>query len=176
MIRMAVPEDAAGCLSIYNWYIENSDATFETELLSEEEFRARIMNITESYPWIVYEEDGVIRGYAYLSAFNPRQAYRWTCDLAVYTDRKMRGRGIGSLLISAMIRLAYQDGYYRMVSLITRGNTASERIHEKFGFQKCGVLEKTGYKSGKWLDVSFYMLKLREGTPGTITNEEIRQV
>ncbi len=162
MIRMIQEADIPRILEIYNWYIANSMATFEIDALSLEEFTNRVHGITERYPWIVLEEEGKIVGYAYLSAFNPRKAYAWTCDLAIYLDHEVRGKGYGTLLMQAMIDLAKKDGYVKMVSLVTTGNTASEKLHEKLGFRNVGTLENTGLKHGKWLGVSFFLKDLNQ--------------
>lgn len=160
MIRMLVPSDISSCLKIYNWYIRCSTATFETEELSEEAFRSRVERITSRYPWIVLEEEGQIVGYAYLDAFHERRAYRFTCDLSIYLDHEKRGRGYGSQLMNEIIRIAVRDGYHEMVSLITEGNTASEAIHSRFGFERAGGLEGCGFKNDRWLGVSWYVRKL----------------
>ena len=161
MIRFIREEDAASCAALYSWYILHSDATFDLEETDEAEFVQKIRNITASYPWIVYEEEGKILGYAYLSSFNPKPAYRFTCDLAIYVSHDVRHQGIGTLLMNAIISLAYRAGYSRMYSLITDGNEASIRLHEKNGFLKQACFPRVGYKNGKWLGVCYYCLVLR---------------
>lgn len=175
MIRMLQSEDVSSCLSIYNWYIRSSTATFETEILTEDAFRERIRSVMEKYPWIVLEEDGRVLGYAYLSAFHERYAYRFTCDISVYVERGCTGRGYGSALMKAILSLAEKDGYYLAVSLITEGNTASEKLHEKCGFRKNGTLHGCGYKAGKWLGISWYVKNLREpdGIPSEPENSAL---
>ena len=154
--------DIAACLEIYNWYIANSTATFETETLTLEEFSERVHRVQEKYPWIVAVENGRVTGYAYLSAFNIRKAYDWTCDLAIYVDHRCLHDGIGSQLMEVILECAEQAGFVSMMSLITEGNTASERLHEKFGFVQKASFHEIGYKNSVWLGVSFYEKKLNE--------------
>ena len=149
MIRMATLSDAQRFADIYNPYIETTMVTFEEEPLSREQFEKRMEGIMEQYPWIVYEEEGRVLGYAYLSAFNPRSAYDWTADLAIYVDMQEKGKGIGSKLMQTIIELAKKDGYLRLVSIVTQGNENSDAIHEKFGFEKKATFEDFGYKMGK---------------------------
>ena len=111
MIRMAALSDAQRFAEIYNPYIETTMVTFEEEPLSREQFEKRMEGIMEQYPWIVYEEEGRVLGYAYLSAFNPRSAYDWTADLAIYVDMQEKGKGIGSKLMRTIIELAKKDDY-----------------------------------------------------------------
>lgn len=157
--------DAPRCADIYNPYILETAVTFEEEALSHEAFRQRMESIMERWPWIVYEEDGKVLGYAYLSAFNPRSAYDWTADLAIYVDMQEKGKGIGSALMQAIIKLAEKDGYLKLVSIVTGGNAASEKIHEKFGFVKKAEFEDFGYKMNRWLSVDFYVRELGKVTP-----------
>lgn len=164
MIRTAMLFDAPRCADIYNPYILETTVTFEEEALSHEAFRKRMESVMERWPWIVYEEDGKVLGYAFLSAFNPRSAYDWTADLAIYVDMKEKGKGIGSALMQAIIDLAERDGYLKLVSIVTGGNAASERIHEKFGFVKKAEFEDFGYKMNRWLSVSFYVRELGKVT------------
>lgn len=160
MIRMIEPKDEFACWWWYNWYISHSTSTFETEPLQQKEFSDRIHQIRERFPWIVLQEEDVIVGYAYLSSFNTRAAYNWTCDLAIYLAPDKLGMGYGTQLMKAIIDLAEKDGYKKMISIVTEGNQASERLHEKFGFEKKGFFEKVGYKAGEWLGVTYYMKDL----------------
>ena len=82
MIRPLEENDISSCLEIYNWYIENSVATFEETKLSLSQFQQRVHRICEKYPYIVLEENHKIIGYAYLDAFHERSAYQWTVDLS----------------------------------------------------------------------------------------------
>ncbi len=162
MIRMVKEEDTFALWWWYNWYITHSVATFETQPVSEKEFRERIRTVREQYPWIVMEIDDELVGYAYLSHFNPRDAYDTTCDLAIYLNPEKRGMGYGKQLMKAIIDLAKEDGYYKMVSIITEGNTASEKLHEACGFVKEGEYRNFGYKNNRWLGVSYYVNTLKD--------------
>ncbi len=178
MIRHITEKDIPVILGWYNWYIANSTATFETEQLSPEVFSQRVSDITRSYPWLVLEEDGILKGYAYLSQFNPRSAYIWTADAAVYVDPAQKGRGCGRKLMEALCASAKQNGYKKMVSIVTQGNTASERLHESCGFAKAAEFDRFGWKSGMWLGVTYYVKNLSdvyESSPALPENKEYRE-
>ncbi len=83
-IREAVVTDAKAIQAIYAPYVEQTAVTFEYNVPSEEEFRRRIATVKQKYPWIVAEEDGKIVGYAYASAFKPRDAYQWAVETSIY--------------------------------------------------------------------------------------------
>ena len=77
LIRDAVPQDAGALLEIYRWYVERTAITYEYDVPTEAEFRQRIENTLQRYPYLVAERDGRILGYAYAGAFHPRAAYAW---------------------------------------------------------------------------------------------------
>ena len=102
-----------------------------------------------------------------------KAAYRWTCDLAIYLAPDKLGQGYGSQLMKAILDLAEKDGYYNMVSLITCGNTESEHLHEKFGFEKKGVIDSAGSKNGQNLSVACYQKTLRTFEGGVVPPEPV---
>lgn len=83
-IRIAVEDDAEELLNIYEPYIRNTAITFEYEVPGVEEFRARIRQVKEKYPYLVAEREGVIMGYAYAGAFKERAAYNWAVETSIY--------------------------------------------------------------------------------------------
>ena len=94
-IRQATTEDAGRLLQIYAYYVENTAITFEYEVPTEDEFRKRIEHITQKYPYIVLEEDGVIMGYVYAGVFKDRAAYDRSCEVTIYLDNNAKGTGCG---------------------------------------------------------------------------------
>jgi len=102
MIRPVELKDAKAITGIYNEYVVNSVATFETEEVSEDEMSARISEISSHFPYLVYEVDGKIAGYCYAHAWKERAAYKYTLETTVYLSPEYSGKGIGKQL---MIRL-----------------------------------------------------------------------
>ena len=160
MIRPLEDRDLELCRSWYNYYVMNTVISFEEAPVSAEAWKQRTEEITKRYPWIVLEEDGVLKGYAYLSPFHPRSAYRFTADVSIYLDPAQRGKGYGKPLMRELERLAKEQGIRNLISLVTEGNQASETFHEACGFVKKAVLENTGYKFGRWIGVTYYMKAL----------------
>lgn len=93
-IRFAAEADAPALLAIYAQYIETG-ITFEYELPSREEFARRIREFGGTYPYLIWEEDGRIVGYAYAHRQAERAAYQWNAELSVYLDRAHTGTGLG---------------------------------------------------------------------------------
>ncbi len=160
MIRKIRENDIAACLGWYNYYIRESTATFETEELSLEAFRDRVMQVTQKYPWLVLEEEGQLVGYVYLSQFMPRSAYDWSADISLYLDPAKRGHGYGKQLMEAIIHTAEAEGYRNLISVVTSENTASVHLHGSFGFTRAGEYRNFGYKFGRWLSVTVFTLAL----------------
>ena len=107
------------------------------------------------------EEDGKVLGYASLSPYRDFDAYLQTVELSVYVAPENRGRGIASALMDAVLTMAREDaGTHTVVSVIAGGNTASVRLHEKFGFTYSGTLHEVGLKFGRYLDIVNYELRV----------------
>ena len=102
MIRIAAKADIPAILDIYAPYILNTTATFEYTVPSLEEFTARFENITSQFPWLVWEENGTVLGYAYGSAPFERAAYRWCAEVSIYIAPHAKGQGIGRKLYAAL--------------------------------------------------------------------------
>ena len=162
MIRALCEKDIPACLAIYNHYILTDTATFEITPLSPEKFATRVHDILTEDPWIVWEEEGEILGYAYLSPYSEREAFASTRDLSVYVKSEARGRGIGQRLMEEIMVLGRQMGRSMIVSVITCGNMASEKIHQRLGFMKTGELPEVGEKFGQRLGVSFFVKKIED--------------
>lgn len=160
MIRSVRISDAEEIVNIYNYYINETVITFETEELNVLEMEKRIVKKIENNPWIVYEEDGKILGYAYVSEFNFREAYSKTREITIYIEKDCKGRGIGTILMQELINECKKYEFHLLVSIITVPNEKSVKLHEKFGFNRAGGLEEAGYKKDKWLDVEYWQLKI----------------
>lgn len=153
MIRLATPEDIPAILAIYGPYVLNTAYSFEYTVPTEEAFRQRFAAITEKFPWLVWEEDGQVLGYAYGSLPFGRAAYAWCCEVSIYLDPKIHGKGIGKKLYAALETLLFKQGYRVIYSIITSENQHSVDFHAKAGYQFVAELPGCGYKFDKWLGV-----------------------
>lgn len=161
-IRKALITDCKEILKIYAPYIENTEISFEYEVPSEEEFCCRMKEIMSLYPWIVYEEEGKILGYAYGGPDHTRSAYQWTVESSIYVREDARKKGIGEKLYTALLNILEKQNFCVCYAIITQGNEASIKFHEKMGFYKICDFEGAGYKHGKWLGITYMEKKLHE--------------
>lgn len=160
MIRNVHIKDASDITNIYNHYIKNTTITFEELELNSKEISNRIKSVTEFFPWIVYEEDGIVVGYAYVSSFKNRSAYKNSVESSIYIDHKSKGRGIGTLLYKELIRLCHLRNYHTILGITTYPNEKSILLHKKLGFEKVAHYKEVGYKFNTWIDVAVWQLIL----------------
>lgn len=158
MIRNATLKDAQRIADIYNYYIEHTVVTFEETLVTENEIKTRIQEKTKDLPWLVFEEAGMVIGYAYASKWAGRCSYRFSSEITVYLDVNCKGRGVGTQLYTALIEQLKTLNYHVIIGGITLPNLASERLHEKFGFEKAAHYKEIGFKFNQWLDVGYWQL------------------
>ena len=167
-IRMATAADTAELLAIYGQYI-NTSITCEYTLPSEETFSARITGILAEYPYLVWQEEGKILGYAYAHRHMERAAYQWNAELSVYLDRAARGRGLGRRLYGALMELLTMQGILTAHALVTSPNPPSQALHEAMGFSLLAVHRLAGFKAGAWHDVLWYEKVLSPRAPDPVS-------
>lgn len=159
MIREVKLEDAKTICDIYNYYIDNTVITFEETHVNTDRMKKRIERTIKTYPWLVYEKDRKIIGYAYAIEWKKRSAYKYTVESSIYLDSNFIGRGYGEeLYIELLNRLSNYD-FHSIIACITIPNPASTRLHEKLGFKKVGEFIEVGYKHQQWLDVGYWHLR-----------------
>ena len=166
MLRSAGTEDAARLLEIYGYYVVNTAITFEYDVPSKEAFSARIGNTLKRYPYLVLEDDGEVKGYAYAGGFKDRAAYDHSCELSIYLDRSAKGRGYGRKLYEALEEKLKAQGIRNLYACIGDPigedpylTKDSEEFHRHLGFVKVGEFHKCGYKFGRWYNM-IWMEKL----------------
>lgn len=163
MIRIATTADLPAILAIYGPYVLNTTHSFEYTVPTMEAFTQRFADITRKFPWLVWEENGEVLGYAYGSAPFKRAAYAWCCEVSIYLKPEARGRGIGRKLYAALEAILQRQGYRLVYSLITSENTGSLAFHEKVGYETVAVLPGCGLKFGRWLGVIWMQKQMDSG-------------
>lgn len=159
IVRAGRPDDAALMAAIFNYYVTNSDVIFSNTLLSGDDMNEKLqrLDVGGRFPFLIAEVDGHVAGYAYAHHWQPDPVYDRTWELTMYLDNTFRGMGIGSTLMDRLIEECRQRGAHTLVSCITEGNQACERMCSRSGFTRCGSLPETGFKFGQYLnDVLYY--------------------
>lgn len=162
MIRLIQPQDVSAVTDIYNYYIRTSIITFEEEEITTDEMERRIQEISETFqmPFIVFEENNEVIGYAYIGKWRTRNAYRFSAESSIYLHHEHFGKGVGSSLYKELIHLGRERGLKRLIGGASLPNPASVQLHEKLGFRKVAHFEKVGFKFNEWIDVGFWQIDL----------------
>lgn len=161
MIRQVKLSDAKAIVDIYNYYVVNTNITFEEEVITITEMERRIQDkLDHNNPWIVYEENNEVIGYAYLGTWRDRAAYRYSKESSIYLRHSAMGNGIGTLLYTELIKIAKELGLHTIIASITCPNEKSFKLHEKLGFKKMTEYKEVGFKNNSWLDVAFFQLMI----------------
>jgi phosphinothricin acetyltransferase len=178
LIRLATDDDAAAIAAIYGPVVEGTAISFETEPPDTAEIRTRIRNTLMMYPWLVFERNGDVIGYAYASRHRLRAAYQWSVDTSAYVDEKFRRRGVGHALYLSLLAVLEAQGFVNAYAGIALPNPASVALHERVGFTPIGVYRGAGYKLGAWRDVGWWQRPLnRVDAPPSATRslEDLRR-
>lgn len=160
MLRPCTPDDAESICSIYNHYILETVVTFEEIPLTAAEMRRRIVDVTAKFPWLVFERDGEVLGYAYATLWKERSAYRHSVESTVYLAPHASGQGMGTQLYSSLLAELRRRQVHCAIGGIALPNEASVALHEKVGFTKIGHFREVGWKFGGWVDVGYWEIVL----------------
>jgi phosphinothricin acetyltransferase len=149
---------APDILAIFNDAIANSTALYEYRPRTLEYMAGWFEGKRKgSYPIVgAASDEHRLLGFASYGPFRPHPAYKYTVEHSVYVDPAHRGKGIGRLLLRAIVDRARQQGYHTIVGGIDRDNAVSITLHERLGFEHCGTVRHAGFKFGRWLDLVFY--------------------
>ena len=149
-IRPATAQDVPRILEIYAPYVETTAISFEYTVPTLEVFTQRFLSIAAKFPWLVWEEDGSVLGYAYGSLPFERAAYQWSAEASIYLCPEAQGKGIGRKLYTALEDILRQQGYRKVYAIITTANEASVAFHEAVGYRHTATFPDCGYKFGTW--------------------------
>ncbi|WP_144155548.1 GNAT family N-acetyltransferase [Paraburkholderia sp. BCC1885] len=165
LLRDATEADLPAIQAIYAHHVLHGVASFEETPPSVDDLRGRLASVlSHGLPYMVAEVDGKIAGYCYATPYRPRVAYRHTIEDSIYMDDAFRGRGIGRLLLEALITRCETGPWRQMVAVIADGGSGgSLSLHRSLGFELTGTLKAVGFKHGRWLDTTLMQRTLGIG-------------
>ena len=162
LIRLATESDAAAIQAIYAPIVQDTFISFEMDIPTVDEMRARVHKTLVAFPWLVCEnEQGEVAGYVYASKHRERAAYQWAVDVTAYVSPIAHRSGVARGLYTSLFALLRLQGFFNAYAGIAMPNDASVGAHRAVGFQAIGVYHNVGYKLGKWHDVSWWGLALQ---------------
>jgi phosphinothricin acetyltransferase len=163
-VRLATLADAEAIRGIYNHEVLHTVATFDLVPRTLEEQRAWLASRQGAFTTIVAEDGaGEVVGFAGLSPYKERAAYRTTVEDSVYVRRDRHGLGAGRRLLDAVLDAATESGFHAVVARIEASGTASRRLHAACGFELVGIEREVGRKFNRWLDVAIMQRLLGDG-------------
>jgi phosphinothricin acetyltransferase len=153
-IRDARASDLPHVQEIYNHYVTNSTVTFDEDVMTLKEWKSKFAYLTKlGMPFLVAESpNGQILGYALVTPWKQKKAYRFTVENSIYLGQASTGKGLGTVLMQALIDASRKAGLKEMIAVIAdQGADASIAMHRAFGFTEIGSMGHVGFKFGRWL-------------------------
>lgn len=165
-IRFVELKDSTGILNIYTPYVLDTTISFEYEPPTLAEFTERISNISSKYPYLVYERNSKILGFAYGSPYQERIAYLYDADLSIYLAPEAQNSGVGKKLYSCLLDLLQKQGFYNVYALLLITNAVSifmlPLASEILGrIQKPAINLTSGWISSGWTNSCSSLTVLR---------------
>lgn len=148
-IRKMLDTDWPMVKNIYLEGIATGNATFQTEAPAFEEWTTS----HDSTCRLVAVKEDIVVGWIAISAVSKRIVYRGVGEVSIYVSKKVKNKGIGTVLFSKLIEECEKQGFWTLQSSIFKENTASIKLHKKFGFREVGYREKIAQHNGIWRDV-----------------------
>ena len=162
ILRPATANDLEKILEIVNHSILHTTSNYNYDIQTiEVQTKWFEDKKTKKLPIVVADLDGEVVGFGSYGQFREKIGYQYTVEHSVYVVDHIIGKGIGSQLLTELIRLAKEQGYHVMIGAIDADNAGSIAFHEKFGFTITGTIREVGYKFDHWLDLVFMQLILK---------------
>ena len=152
-IDIATKQDLNRIVEIYNWAIENTSATFDTDSKTIQSQFGWFESHDEKHPVIVARENGRVLAWGSISPWSDRCAYSGTGEISFYVDPDFHCKGIGFNILKRLIEIGKEKNFRTLVSRISGKSEASVHLHKKLGFSNIGTMKNVGKKFGEIIDV-----------------------
>lgn len=153
LVRLATLDDAEAIREIYNLEVTTSTATFDLVPRTLEEQRSWQAARSGVHAVLVADADRDVLGFGSLSPWRDRPAYATTVEDSVYVHRAHHGKGVGTAILTELVRIATAHGFHACMARIVGGHEASIALHRSCGFDVVGTEREVGRKLNRWLDV-----------------------
>jgi L-amino acid N-acyltransferase YncA len=151
------PEDWQHVRSIYLEGITTGNSTFEADAPDWHTWDSAHL---PAHRLVIRLGGTGVLAWAALSPVSSRSVYSGVAELSLYVAAGWRGRGIGSVLLEAVISSSEKAGIWTLQGAIFPENEASLLMVKKHGFREIGRRERIGRMThgnlaGIWRDVIF---------------------
>lgn len=161
ILRDAVATDIEAVTAIYNSVLLTSTAIYnDTPVALEDRLAYWRSRVEQGYPFLVAEQESAVLGYATFGDFRSWPGYRFTVEGSIHIREDVRGRGIGTALLTQLTARAHACGKHVMIAGVDSANLASIAFLTRFGFTSAAILHEVGFKFGRYLDLHFLEYRL----------------
>jgi len=143
--------DGPEVISIFNYYIQNSFATFLQQPVPDAFFE-QMLKLLGSFPSVGIRKDGHLVGFGMLRPHNPMPVFAHTAEITYFINPDYTGKGIGGEMLSFLEMKGREIGICNILAQISSLNEGSIRFHQKYGFIRCGRFVNAGKKGGVFFD------------------------
>ncbi len=157
-LRPATHADLKAIVGIYNWAVNQTFATIDSEPLDTEEAAAWWEEHGKHSKLIVAADESGVIGWARLFPWKQRGID--VVEDLIYVEPVHQGRGIGKALLTELIKEAKGLGYRTIVATVATDNKAGLQLHSKLGFEVVGTLRDAANKFGRWMDITLVQRSL----------------
>jgi L-amino acid N-acyltransferase YncA len=172
VIRPAGADDMPAVAAIFTPYVLDTVITFELQPLSVEDWHEKQRDLEAlGWPFLVAIVDEELIGYAYVTPWRSKPAYRHTVENTIYLAPEHTGQGYGRYLLEELLTRARDADARQVIAVIAdTGSPASVALHRRAGFENVGRLRDVGYKHGQWIDTVLMQSSL--AMPGSGSESE----
>jgi len=158
-IREGCSGDVPRLVEIYNYYVEHTPITFDTEPVSLQARQKWFEAFSNAGPYrlLVAELNGRVSGYASSREFRVKPAYERSVETSIYLAPDDCGDGFGSALYGRLLDVLEEEAtVHRAYGGVALPNEASTALHRRFGFKPVGTFSEVGFKFGRYWDVAWF--------------------
>jgi L-amino acid N-acyltransferase len=156
-IRPATDDDLPAIRALFNVLIPTTTVAWREHLADEAEIAAWFQRQREAdHPVLVADDDGVVVGYTCWTTFRGGDrfpGYRQTVEHTIHVDGGQQGRGVGRLLMEALLDEARRRDVHVVVGAVDADNAGSLAFHASLGFVEVARMPEVGRKFDRWLDL-----------------------
>ena len=157
-LRLATVADAEQIRAIYNHEVVHTSATFDLVPRSLPDQQQWLAARSGAFSAVVAvdptDPEGEVIGFAALSPYKERPAYRTSVEDSIYVRRDRNGEGVGTLLLRELLEVAASSGFHAVFARINAASDGSIALHRKCGFELVGIEREVGRKFNRWHDVA----------------------